>query len=136
MIECEPLNYVQDRKEVLGDRKHTWPTGARKKTECPLTSNPQKHEGKAATKPSPKLQNLSHRSRCEQIRHVPGVERQSGNEALQEIASPGAYGRQACGHEGSKIQGNHPGDGRRHAVKPLVHGRKEIQHPAGGKPAI
>ena len=41
------------------------------KTECPLPSVPQKHEAKAATKPSPKLQNLGHRSRCEQTHHVP-----------------------------------------------------------------
>ena len=47
-----------------GDRKHSWPTRARKKTEVPLLITPQKHEGKAATKPSPKLQTLGHRSRC------------------------------------------------------------------------
>ena len=40
-----------------------------------------KNERKAATKatkPSPKLHNLGHRNRCEQIHHAPGVEGQSG----------------------------------------------------------
>ena len=32
------------------------------------------------------------------------------------------------------MQGN-PGDCRRHAAEPRVHGREEIRHPAGGKPA-
>ena len=31
------------------------------------------------------------------------------------------------------MQGNPPGDGRRHAAE--VHGREEIRHPAGGIPA-
>ena len=43
-----------------------------------LPSTPQKHEGKAATNPSPKLQDLDHRSRCKQIYHAQNVERQSG----------------------------------------------------------
>ena len=53
-----------------------------KKTECPLPSTPQKYEGKAATKSSPKLLNLGYRSRCEQIHHAPGVEGQSGGGTL------------------------------------------------------
>ena len=120
--------------EVLGDRKHCWPTRARKKTECPLPSTPRKHEGKAATKPSPKLQNLGHPSRCEQIYHAPGVEGQSVGEALQDAASPDGYG-QSCdqAHEDPIMQGTHLGDGRRHAAEPCVHGQEEIWHPAGGK---
>ena len=49
----EPFNGLEDREEVPGDRKHPWPITARKKTECPFPWTPQKHEGKAATKPSP-----------------------------------------------------------------------------------
>ena len=41
---------------------------------CPIPSTPQKQEGKAATKSSPKQQNLGHRSSCEQIHHAPGIE--------------------------------------------------------------
>ena len=33
------------------------------------------------------------------------------------------------------MHGNPPGDSRQHAAEPRVHGRKEIRHPAGGKPA-
>ena len=33
------------------------------------------------------------------------------------------------------MQRNPPGDGRRHAAEPRVHGREEILHRAGGKPA-
>ena len=78
----EPFNGVEDREEVPGDRKHHLPTRARKKMECPLPSTPQKHEGKATTKPSLKLQNLGHHSLCEQTYHAPGVEERSGDEAL------------------------------------------------------
>ena len=70
----------------------------------------QKHERKAAAKPSPKLQNFGHRNRCEQIHHAPGVEGHSGGKALPGAASSGAYG-QPCGHEGLKIQENPPGYG-------------------------
>ena len=84
---------MKDREEVPGDQKHLLPTRARKKTECPLPSTPQKHEGKAATKPSPKLQNLCYRSPCEQIHHAPGSEGRSGGEALQDPAPPGACGQ-------------------------------------------
>ena len=72
-------------------------SGRGSKTKCLLPSTSQKHERKAATKPSPKLQNLAHRSRCEQIHHALGVESQFGGEDLQDSASPGAYG-QSCGH--------------------------------------
>ena len=54
----EPFNWVEDCEKVP-DRKHLWSTRAWKKAECPLPSIPQKHEGKAATKPSPKLQTLA-----------------------------------------------------------------------------
>ena len=70
-------------------------------------TTPQKHEEKAAMKPLPKLQNLGHRSRCQQIYHAPGDEGQSGGEALQDAASPVAYG-QSCSHESPKMQGNPP----------------------------
>ena len=40
----EPFNGVENREEVSGGKKHPWPTRARKKTECPLPSTPQKHE--------------------------------------------------------------------------------------------
>ena len=116
---------MEDREEFPGDRKQSWPTRAQKRTQWPLLLTPQKPKGKAATKPSPKLQNLGHRSRCEQIRHAPGVEGQSRGEVLQNAASPGAYGR-TCSHEGPKLQGNPPGDGQRHATKPRVHGREKI----------
>ena len=96
--------------------------------------NSSKTRGKAATKPSPKLQNLGRRSRFEQIHHAPGVEGRSGGEAFQDAASPGAYD-QSCGHEGPKMQRNPPGDGRWHAAEPRVHRREGIRHPAGGKPA-
>ena len=105
---------------------------ARKKTECPLPSTPQKHERKDATKPSPKQQNLGHRSSCEQIHHAPSVEGQSGGEALQDAASPLAYG-QSCSHEGPKMQENPPGHGRRHAAETRVYGQEGIRHPAVGK---
>ena len=107
---------------------------ARQKTKCPLPSTHQKHEGKAATKSSPKLQSLGHRRLCEQIHHAPGVEGRSGGEAFQNAMSPGAYG-QSCCHEGSKVKGSCPGYSRRHAAEPRVHGREKIRHPAGGKPA-
>ena len=60
MLNCktagyEPFNGVEDREEVPEDRKHPWSTRVRKKTECPLSSTLQKHEGKAATKPSSML---------------------------------------------------------------------------------
>ena len=58
----------------------------------------------------------------------------SGKEALQDAASPGAYG-QACDYEGPKMKGNPPRDGRRHAAEPHVHEREGIRHPPGGKPA-
>ena len=114
---------MEDREEVPGDLKYPWPTRARKKTECPLPSTPENHEEKAATKLSPKL--------YQQIHHAPG---RSGGEALQDSASPRAYG-QSCGHEGPKMQGNPPEVGRRHAADPRVYGREEILHLAGGKPA-
>ena len=98
-----------------------------------LLSAPQKHEGKAAMKFTPKQRNLSFRSRCEQTPHVPGVVGRSGGEALQDAASPGAYG-QSCSHGDPKMLRNLPGDGRRHAAELRVHGQEEIQHPAGGKP--
>ena len=63
-----------------------------------------------------------------------GVEGRPGGKALQDAALPQAYG-QSCGHEGLKTQGNPPGDSRRHAAELRVHGREEIRHPAGGKPA-
>ena len=34
-----------------------------------------------------------------------------------------------------KMQGNNPGDGRRHAAEPHVYGRGEVRHPVGGEPA-
>ena len=114
---------MEDREEVPGDRKHPWPTRARKKTECLLTSTSQKHEGKAATKLSPKLQKLGHSNRCEQIHHAPDVEGQSGGQALQNATSPGAY-CQLCGHEGPKMQENPPGDGRRYTAEPRVRKRR------------
>ena len=77
MAVYEQLNGVEDREEV------PLPTRARKKTECPLPSTPQKHAGKAATKPSPKLQNLGPRSRCEQIHFAAGVEGRSGGEPFK-----------------------------------------------------
>ena len=84
--------------------------------------NTSKHEGKAVTKPSPKLQNLDHLSRHEQMHHAPGIEGRSGGEALQDAALPGAYG------QSPNMQGNPPGNGRRHAAEPISfrHGRKEI----------
>ena len=33
------------------------------------------------------------------------------------------------------MQVNPPGDSRRHSAEPRVHGREEILHPSGGKPA-
>ena len=69
-----------------------------------------------------------------QIHHASGVEGQSGGEALQDAASLIAYG-QSCGHHDPKMQENPPGDGQRHAAEPRVHGREEIRHPVGGKPA-
>ena len=86
------------------------------------------------TKTSSKLKNLDLHSRCEQIYHTLGVEGQSGGKAVQDATSPVAYG-QSCGYEGLKILGNLPRDGRRHAAEPRVHGREDIRHPAGGKPA-
>ena len=77
--------------------------------------NYTKIRGKATTKPSPKLQNLGHCRRFEQINHALGIERQTGVEALEDAASAGAYGL-SCGHEGTKLQGNHPEDGRRHTA--------------------
>ena len=53
--------------------------------------NSSKHEGKAATKPSSKLQNLGHHSRCEKIHHALGFEGRSEGEAFQDTASPGTY---------------------------------------------
>ena len=103
--------------------------------EVSAVSTPQKHEGKAATIPSPKLQNFGHRSRCEQIHYAPCVEGRSGGEVLQDAASPGTYG-QSCGHESRKMQGNTPGDGRLStAAEPRVYEREENRHPAGGTPA-
>ena len=55
-------------------------------------------------------------------------------EALQDAASPGVYG-QPRDHEGPKMQGKSPGNGRQHAAEPRVNGREEIRRPAGGKPA-
>ena len=109
----EPSNGVEDSKDVPGDQKPPWPTRAWKITECPLPSISQKKEGKAATKHSPKLQNLGYCSRCEQFHHAPGVEGRFGGEALQDAASPGAYG-QSCGHKSPKMQRYPPRDGRRH----------------------
>ena len=60
-------------------------------------------------KPSPKLQNFGHRSRCEQTYHAAGVEGRSGGEGLQDAALPDAYG-QSCGHEGRQMQENSLGD--------------------------
>ena len=51
------------------------------------------------------------------VHHAPGVEGRSGGEVLKDTASPGAYG-QSCGHAGLKMQGNPPGDDRRHAAEP------------------
>ena len=102
--------------------------------ECPLPLTPEKRERKAVTKPSPKLHNLGHNRRCEQIHHVPDIEERSGGEALQDAASPGAY-CQSCGHEGPKMQINLPGNGRWHAAEIRVHGREKIRHPANDKPA-
>ena len=65
-------------KKLQRDQKHSWPTRARKKMEYPLPSTYQKHEEKAATKPSPKLQPLAHRSWYEQIHHAPDVDGRSG----------------------------------------------------------
>ena len=107
---CEWFNGVEDRDEVLGYWKHPGQTWARKKTECPLSSTFQKHQGKAGTKLSPKLPNLCHRIRYEQIHNTQSVEGRSGGEALKDAASPGAYG-QSCGHEHPKIKGNPSGDG-------------------------
>ena len=45
-----------------------------------------------------------------QIYHAPGIEGRSGGEALQNAASPGAYG-QLCGHEGPKMPRYPSGDG-------------------------
>ena len=70
----------------------------------------------------------------EQIHYAPGVEGRSRSETLQDAASPKAYG-QSCGHEGLKMQGNPPGDGRRHAAEPRVNGREKNQHPVDDKPA-
>ena len=112
--------------------KHLYQGAEENKVSAPLNSSTTR--GKAATTPSPKLQNLGHRSRCEQIHHESGIEGRSGGEALQDAAPPGAYGH-SCGHEGLIMQGNPPGDGRRHTAKTRVHGREEIRYPAGGKPA-
>ena len=79
----EPFNGVEDREEVPGDR-NTLDRPERRRKRSPLPSTSQKHEGKAATKPSPKLQNLGHRSGWEQIHHAPGVKERSGGEALQD----------------------------------------------------
>ena len=103
-------------------------------TRGPLPSSTQKQREKGATKPSPKLQNLGHRSRYEQIHHAPDVEGRSEAEALQYATSPGAYG-QSCSHEGPKMQENIPENNQRHAAKPRIHEREEIRHPSGGKPA-
>ena len=103
MAGYKPFDSVEDRREVSGSRKPAWPTRAQKRMECLFTSTLQKHEGKAATKPSPKLQNFGHRGRCEQIYHAPGVEGWSAGKPLQDAASPGAYG-QSCGHEGPKCR--------------------------------
>ena len=55
---------------------------------APLTSS--KTRGKSCDETlSPKLQNLGHRSRCEQIHHAPGIEGRFVGEALQDAASPG-----------------------------------------------
>ena len=78
------------------------PRRGRKQSVC-SPSTPRKHKGKAATKPSPKLQNLGLRSRCKQIHYAPGVERRSGGKALQDAASPGAYGQSGC-YEGQKCR--------------------------------
>ena len=85
-------------------------------------------------KPSPKLQNLDHRSQCEQIHLAPDTEGRSDGEALQNISSPGAYG-QSCSHEELKMQGNLLGDSRQHVVEPRVHRQKEIRRPARSNPA-
>ena len=69
--------------------------GRKRRQETPLTDQGavlKKHEGKAATKPSPKLQYLGYRSWCEQTHYAPGVEGRSWDEALQDAASLEAYG--------------------------------------------
>ena len=63
--------------------------GRKRKRSVRSPQLPEKQEGNAATKPSPKLKNLGHRSRCEQIHHAPGIEGQAGGDALH-AASPGA----------------------------------------------
>ena len=90
-------------------------------TGTPLTDHEAEENGVSAPLNSLKtrgkscdeeLQNLSHRSRYEQVHHAPGVERRSGGESLQDASLPGTYG-QSCGLEYPKMQENPPGDGRR-----------------------
>ena len=72
-----------------------------------LLKNPRE---KRQRKPSPKLQSIGYRSRCNHIHHSPGIEERCGGKALQDAASPGAYGK-SCVHESPKLQENPPGDG-------------------------
>ena len=57
---------------TAGYEPQPWPTRARKKTQCPLPLTPQKHKGKAAAKPSPKLHHFGHRS-CRTLVTAAGV---------------------------------------------------------------
>ena len=61
-----------------------WTNQGAKENGVSAPLNSSQTRGKAATKPSSKLQNLDQRSRCKQIHHAPGVEGRSGDEALQD----------------------------------------------------
>ena len=92
------------------------------KTVYPLPSTPEKHEGKSATKPSAKLQNLDHRSQCEQLHMHPVLRDDLVVKPFKMLhrqeLTPNYVAMRA------KMQENSSGDRRLHATEPRVQGRE------------